>query len=131
MYRTLACLLLFVFTSQAHADSIMSGPKEAKSTDEIVKIAEDEDLRGLKKTPNVTTVTTKNAKGMSFVAWYNPYSGRSACHVYIYAYDEAKSKWVQKLAKVFDKTHQVSVEFGSSVVVRDFEGNVIHRELDE
>ena len=68
----------------------------------------------------------RTAKQKTFVAWYNPYSGRAACHVYIYVYHPEKRVWFRKVARVFDGTPQVSVELGNVITIRDVYGKEIH-----
>jgi hypothetical protein len=127
----LQCLALFVLLNpslNARYGITMSGPEEIKTTAEIVACAEKEDLQGgLRKQANVSTAEYRGRGQKVFVAWYNPYSGEAACHVYLYVLNEKKAVWERKLATVFRKTSDVSVEFGDAVTIRDVKGDVFHR----
>jgi hypothetical protein len=84
----------------ARADFTMSGPPEAKTTAEILKCAEKDDVQGLHSEPYVSSTEYRSKHGQAFVAWYNPYSGEAACHVYIYTFDAKKKLWVRQLSSV-------------------------------
>jgi hypothetical protein len=106
----------------------MSGPEEAKTTAEILKCAEKDDLRGLHREPLVSTMECNTpGQGKAYIAWYNPYSGEAACHVYIYMFDDTKKLWIRKLAKVFLDTSTVSVEYGRAITIRDVKGKEIYQ----
>lgn len=129
---TLSLLILFPIAMNPRDGSSMSGPAEAKTTAEILKAAERDDVRGgLRSKPNVSTAEYRSGNTKVFVAWYNPYSGEAACHVYIYVYDVKKSVWVRKLARIFRETQDVSVEFGKGITIRDVMGKEIHRQSTE
>jgi hypothetical protein len=117
----ISCILLLSLGFQ------MSGPEQAKTTAEILKCAEKDDLQGLHKEPYVSSMECRSPQGQAFVAWYNPYSGEAACHVYIYTFDAKKNLWIRQLAKVFSDTSDVSVEFGQAIIIRDVKGKEIHR----
>ena len=127
------CLLALLATSSnARADFTMSGPEEAKTSAEILKCAEKDDVQGgLRREPKVSTAEYRSPHRKAFVAWYNPYSGKAACHVYVYVHDDKKGVWVRKVASVFRGTSDVSVEFGDGVTIRDRNGKVIHRDPAE
>ncbi len=104
----------------------MKAPAETKTTAEIVVAAEKEDVSGgLRSDPNVSSVEYRSSDVTAFVAWYNPYSGRAACHAYIYVLDETKGVWVRKLAKRYDGTPTLSVEFGRVITIRDYAGKAV------
>ena len=106
----------------------MSGPKEAKTTATIIACAEKDDIQGgLRSKPYVFSAGFRSPRRRAFVAWYNPYSGRTACHVYVYIYDGKKKVWVRKVARIFDGTPQVSIEFSDAITIRDVKGKVIYR----
>jgi hypothetical protein len=124
----LGVLVLLSLAPDTRAASTMSGPAEAKTTAEIVSCAEKDDLRGgLRREPSVSSAEYRSRHQKAFVAWYNPYSGEAACHVYVYVHNDKKGVWVQKVARVFRGTPRVSVEFGDAITIRDVKGKVIHR----
>jgi hypothetical protein len=124
----LAFVLLLQPMLDARPDPSMSGPKTAKTTAEIVACAEKEDVRGgLRREPYVSTAEFRSRDGKAFAAWYNPYSGKAACHVYLYTHDDAKGVWVRRLDHCFPDTPDVSIEFGAAVTIRDVKGAVVHR----
>jgi len=128
MIRILTAVVLLSLTANARADFSMCGPEKAKTTAEIVACAKKDDVRGgLRKEPYVSSAEYRSPEQKTFVAWYNPYSGRAACHVYLYAYDDEKRVWVRKVARVFDGTPRVSVEFGDAITIRDITHKTIHR----
>ena len=105
----------------------MSCPAEVKTAAEIIAWAEKEDLRGLHTKPNVSSAEHRGRDFRALVVWYNPYSGEAACHVYVYTRDEKKGVWVRQVARVFQDTQNVSVEFGQGVTIRDVRGAVVGR----
>lgn len=128
MIGSFAPLLLLSLAANANADFSMSGPEEAKTTAEIVAAAEKDDVQGgLRKEPYVSSAEYRSPEQKAFVAWYSPYSGRAACHVYIYVHDGNRGMWIRKVARVFVGTPQVSVEFGDAITIRDVKGKAIHR----
>jgi hypothetical protein len=53
---------------------------------------------------------------------------RAACHLHGYVFDAKKKRWVRHLDRVFDGTHEVSVEVGAEeVTIRDVSGQVIYK----
>jgi hypothetical protein len=120
-------LLSFGLTSSVRGEFKMSGPEEVKTTAEILKCAERDDRQGLHSEPHVSTIEYRSNRGQAFVAWYNPYSGEAACHVYIYTFDAKKKLWVRQLAKVFRDTSDVSVECGDAITIRDVKGKEIYK----
>jgi hypothetical protein len=83
-------------------------------------------LGGFRNEPYVSSAKYRSPKQKAFVAWYNPYSGRAGCHVYIYVHDDKRGVWVRRVARVLDGTHRVSVEFGDAITIRDVKGKTIH-----
>ncbi len=68
--------------ANASTDFTTSGPKEAKTTAKIIACAEKDDVQGgLRSKPHVFSTELRSPEQQAFVAWYNPYSGRAACHV--------------------------------------------------
>jgi hypothetical protein len=98
-------------------------PQAAKTTADIVKWAESSKGFGF-----VSTVEFRGGGTRRFIVWYNPYSGRAACHVHGYLLDAKKGNWVRQLDRVFEGTHNVSVEVGAALTIRDVEGAVIYQE---
>lgn len=128
MIHSLTMLVSLSLVANASADFTMSGPKEAKTTAKIIACAEKDDVQGgLRSKPYVFSAELRSPEQQAFVAWYNPYSGRAACHVYVYVHDGKKKAWIRKVARVFDGTPQVSVEFGDAITLRDVKGKVIYR----
>ena len=121
----LSIIILFGLISN---EERMSGPEEAKTTAEILKCAEKDDLRGLHKEPHVSTMECSSpTRGKAYIAWFNPYSGEAACHVYIYTFEKTKKLWTRKLAKIFRDTSTVSIEFGDTITIRDVTGKEIYQ----
>jgi hypothetical protein len=128
MLHSFGVLLLLNLSASAHADFPMSGPAEAKTTAEIFAAAQKDDLQGgLRKDAYVDTAEYRSRNMKAFAAWYNPYSGRADCHVYLYVHDDKKGVWVRKIAAVCRETHRLSVEFGDTIIIRDVQGEAIHR----
>ena len=103
------------------ADKIERAPKEAKTTDDILKKVE-------KGFGTLHSVEFKDGEEKTFIVWYNPYSGRAACHLHSYQFDEKKKQWVMDLDRVFEGTHHLSVEVGELLTIRDVKGKVIYKE---
>jgi hypothetical protein len=129
MIRILAPLFIATFAVAAVSvagDFSMSGPAEVDSIDEIRKIAEKDDVQGgLRNVAYVATAEYRHRETKAFVAWYNPYSGESATHVYVYIHSAEKKKWGRTLAKVYRDTPTVSVELGDAILLRDVNGKVV------
>lgn len=128
MNSLILSFVLFSIIPFTVPDFAMRGPKEAKSIDEIMEVAKKEDLAGgLRTVSLVSKIEYENANSdqKTLVVWYNPYSGRAACHAYLYEFDPNKKVWVQKMAQRFDETANLSIEFGSDVKFRDQNGTVI------
>jgi len=104
------------------------GPKEAKTTAEIVKAVENIHL-GMAiggKPDEIRTAEFRRGNHKIFVAWHSPSSGVKSCRVYLYLKQANHIAWSRQLFKVFDETNEVSVEFGEKVTFRDERGNVVH-----
>lgn len=128
MNSVIVSFVLFSVMPFTLTDFNMRGPKEAKSVEEIMEVAKKEDLAGgLRSESHVSKIEYENANSdqKTLVVWYNPYSGRAACHAYLYEFDSTKRVWVQKMAQRFDETANLSIEFGSDVKFRDQNGKVI------
>jgi hypothetical protein len=75
-------LVSLSLVANASTDFTTSGPKEAKTTAKIIACAEKDDVQGgLRSKPHVFSAELRSPEQQAFVAWYNPYSGRAACHV--------------------------------------------------
>jgi hypothetical protein len=98
-------------------------PKEAKTTADILKWVESAKGFGF-----VSTAEFRRADKKLFIAWYNPYSGRAACHVHGYVFDAKKDQWEVHLNRVFQGTHNVSVEVGAVLTIRDVNGAVVYKD---
>jgi len=124
MLRNLiAMLLLAIPCGVVMAEKTEGLPKEAKTTSDIVKVVESN--KGYYKV--VSTVEFNVDGKKMFLLWYNPYSGRAACHVHGYGYDAKKEQWVRQLDRVFEGTHRVSVEVGEDLKIRDVKGEVVYK----
>jgi hypothetical protein len=99
-------------------------PKEAKTTADILK-----QFESIKRWVATLEFSYDNEK--RFIIWYNPYSGRAACHVHGYVFDAKKERWVLQLDRVFEGTHRVSVEVGAVLTIRDAKGEVVYKEKTE
>jgi hypothetical protein len=96
-------------------------PKEAKTTADILK-----QFGWIKRW--VATLEFSHDTEKRFIVWYNPYSGRAACHVHGYVFDPTKERWVLQLDRIFEGTHRVSVEVGAVLTIRDAKGEVVYKE---
>jgi hypothetical protein len=105
------------------AEQAKGAPKEAKATADILKWVESAKGFGV-----VSTVEFRSADKRMFIVWYNPYSGRAACHVHGYVFDAKKGRWVRHLDRVFQGTHHVSVEVGAVLTIRDVKGAVVYKD---
>lgn len=122
----MACLLLALPGAAAgddKKDAPKDAPTEAKTTADILTGVEP-----LKGFGAVGTAEFRRRDEQTFVVWYNPYSGRAACYVYAYRFDAEKKQWVRFLDRKFEGTHDVSVEGGAAVTIRDVKGKVIYTE---
>jgi hypothetical protein len=97
-------------------------PKAARTTADILKVVEsvEDYYRGAEWVESCV----RDKK--TFILWYNPNSGRAACHLHGYVFDAKKKQWVRHLDRVFDGTHRVSVEVGAEVTIRDVKGRVVY-----
>ena len=122
---------LLTLTWSASAED--EGPKEAKTTAEIVKAVEKIHLGTAigGKPDEVSTAEFSSGDIKMFVAWHNPFSGVKGCCAYLYVLDGPKKVWTRQMAKVFHGTNDVSVEFGDkfiyTVKFRDESGKVIYK----
>ncbi|QDV29185.1 hypothetical protein Spb1_10550 [Planctopirus ephydatiae] len=111
------------------------GPKETKTTAEIVKALEELHRARLGQVDeySVSTAEFSSWGRKVFVAWHCPYSGVNATNVFVYQYDAQRKVWERKIFKIVDHTHGVSVEFGDKVTVRDESRKVVYelKLLDE
>jgi hypothetical protein len=98
-------------------------PKEARTTADIRKWVESVKGFGI-----VSMAEYRTAGKQMFIIWYNPYSGRAACHVHAYVFDAKKEQWVRHLDRFFQGTHTVSVEVGAVLTIRDANGKVVYKD---
>jgi hypothetical protein len=98
-------------------------PKAAKTTADILKVVESvkDYYRGAE------WVESSVLGKKTFIIWYNPNSGRAACHLHGYVFDAKKKQWVRHLDRVFEGTHRVSVEVDAEVTIRDVDGKVVYK----
>lgn len=106
------------------ADEKPGAPKAAKTTAEIVKWAES----AAKGFDTASTVEFRDRDARTFIVWYNPYSGRAGCHLHGYKFDAKQEQWIRFRDRVFEGTHDVSVEVGRVLTIRDVKGNVIYKD---
>ena len=102
---------------------------EAKTTAEIVKAVEaiHRDLMGaVGGDPGVNTPEFSSGDIKVFAAWHSPFSGVKGCLAYLYVFDVQKKVWTIEMAKTFEDTNEVSVEFGEKVTFRDENRKVVH-----
>jgi hypothetical protein len=103
------CLVIAVFLAAAleivTAEDKQEVPKTAKTTTEILKVVE-----SVKGFGTVSTCEFRSGGDRTFIVWFNPYSGRAACHVHGYHYDAKQEHWVQFIGRPFEGTHDVSVK---------------------
>jgi hypothetical protein len=126
MMRNLIASLIFAIPCTALAsDDKKDAPKEAKTTAEILKAVEP-----LKGFGIVCTAEFHHAEQKTFVVSYNPYSGEAACHVHVYRFDQKTEKWVMFLNRIFQGTHDISVESRNDITIRNVKGEVIYKEKD-
>jgi hypothetical protein len=121
--KLITLVVLYVACGAVEANEAKGLPVEARSTAAILKGAESAKGFGV-----VTTVEFHRGDTKLFLVWYNPYSGRAACHVHGYAFDAKKGQWVRHLRRVFEGTHDVSVEVGATLTIRDAKGAVVYKE---
>ncbi len=115
-YARALSLLAFFFSFGIAADNL-NAPAQAESKEQIIAIAEKEHTSGLIETPNVQTFETECNNKKVFSLWYNPYSGRAACHAYIYELDDGKNVWLRKSAKIYEGTHLLSYESKKGLLI--------------
>jgi hypothetical protein len=120
--------------SPAKNDSI--GPKEAQTTDEILKAiapAVNSLVKPDQALKLIETVEFNRRVRRLFAAWYCPTSGRATCRVHIYQFDAKKQVWELVTEHFFSGTHNVSLELphDNRLVIRDVHGTVISREEEK
>jgi hypothetical protein len=108
--KLITLVVLYVACGAVEANESKGLPDEAKSTAAILKGVESAKGFGV-----VSTVEFHRGDTKLFLVWYNPYSGRAACHVHGYAFDAKKGRWVRHLRRVFVGTPNVSVEAGAAI----------------
>lgn len=124
MFRSLViAVVLTVVPGIVSGDDKPEVPKAAKNTVEILKVVESVKGFGI-----VSTCEYRSRDARTFIVWFNPYSGRAACHVHGYHYDAKKEQWIEFLGRQFEGTHDVSVEVGSVLTIRDVKGSVVYKE---
>jgi hypothetical protein len=127
LIAALACLLALPWPASAEDE----GPKEAKSTAEIVKAVQKIHV-GMAiggKPEEVITAEFNRSDIKAFVIWHNPFSGFPGCCAYLYLFDQEKKVWMREMSKTFRGTANgsVSVEFGDKVVLRNEDGKVVYK----
>lgn len=129
--RLLAALLvlLAIPASLMAADWPLAGPKEAKTSAEIVKVF------GSRVGFGPVNRAEFASHGRQFLAlWYCPTSGEAACYLHAWYFDPANSKWVQFIEKHIRDTHDLSAELpvqGEELVFKDFRGKVVLKQSVE
>ena len=119
-------VFLVTISTAAFAAEKVEPPTEATTTEEILKAAETS--KGFGK---ISKAEFDHHGEQTFVVWYCPYSGRDSCHVYAYTFDNKAEKWVRFLGKIFDHTHDITVESpasGAGIVIRSTKRAVIYPE---
>ncbi|MDB5392204.1 MAG: hypothetical protein JWM11_7850 [Planctomycetaceae bacterium] len=120
-------LITFVFLGIAlgigAAEQKQEVPKEAKTTAEILKVVE-----SVKGFGTISSCEFRSAAERTFVVWFNPYSGRAACHVHGYHFDRKVERWVQFIGRSIEGTHDVSVEVGRVLTIRNVSGEVLFKD---
>ena len=68
--------------------------------------------------------TTGGRKLLAF--WYCPYSGRAACYVHAYYYNETNHKWVLFVDRLLEPAKGLSVEISADhlLVFKDSDGKI-------
>jgi hypothetical protein len=57
-----------------------------------------------------------------FAVWYCPFSGRAACFLHAYYYDQGKAQWIQFVDQLIEGSHDLSVEMPTGEDVMIFRG---------
>jgi hypothetical protein len=121
--RLTTAVVLGITWAVIAAEKAEASPEKAQTTAEILKWVETAKGFGI-----VSTAEFRRADKQMFVVWYNPYSGRAACHVHGYVFDTKAGQWVRHLDRVFEGTHRVAVEVGSALTIRDARGQVVYKD---
>jgi hypothetical protein len=122
MRHLLTLFCLAIAFGAVVAKKAEASPKEAKTRAEILKWVE-----SAKGFGTISTAEFKSPDQQLFIVWYNPYSGRAACHVHGYVYDAKKAQWVRQFERVVAGSHRVSVEVGALLTIRDVNGAVVYK----
>ena len=113
------CLVLILTAAGLSAADAPASTASAETTSDILKSIQ-------KGVGPLSTVETRVGGVRAFCVWHNPYSGRDSCHVHVYRYSPADQKWERVLAKIFDRTHDVSIEVLSGrLQIRDVNDRVV------
>jgi hypothetical protein len=125
--RLLAVVLLLVSPALVSAADRKEGPKEGKTTKDILK-----GIEPIKGFGVFQTAHFERRDRQVFVVWYCPTSGEATCRVHAYFYDVARECWSKLTDQFFHGTHDISVELAprKGLVFRDLDGKVIFREED-
>jgi hypothetical protein len=111
-----------------------NGPKEAKTTAEILKAVQKIHVgMAIGGKPEQVITAEFNRSDIvdikAFVVWHSPFSGFPGCCAYLYLFDAEKKVWVREMSKTFRGTanNYVSVEFGDKVILRNEDGKVVYK----
>ncbi len=116
-------------------DDQAHGPKEAKTTAEIIKALQKIQKESLGTPNGVHAAEYRGGIGDEgamrvFVAWHCPNSGYEACLGYLYVHDPEKEIWTRRMVKTFENTSGLLVEFGeqdgNKLILRDQNRKVVY-----
>jgi hypothetical protein len=93
------------------------GPRLARTTDEIIKAAENSKGFG-----SLQTAEFHRHGQQIFAVWYCPFSGRAACYLHAYFYDHEKARWIRFIDRLVEGTHDLSPEMPTREEVIIFRG---------
>src|SRR5262249_33415059 len=114
--RLLAVVLLLVSPALVPAADKKEGPKEGKTTKDILK-----GIEPIKGFGVLQSAHFERRDRQVFVVWYCPTSGEACCRVHAYVYDVARECWTKLTDQFFHGTHDISVELAprKGLVFRD------------
>jgi hypothetical protein len=101
-------------------------PRLARTTEEITKAVE-----GCTGFGYIQSAQFDRQGRQVFALWYCPFSGRAACYLHAYYFDDEKSRWIRFMDRLVEGTSDLSAEMPTRdevVIFRDTDAKVVVRE---
>ena len=95
-----SCLMNLTLASEERV-----APRLARTTEEITKAVEGQKGFGV-----IQSVQFRRDGRQVFAVWYDPFSGRAACYLHAYYFDDEKARWIRFIDRVVEGTSDLSAE---------------------